>query len=123
MARVAAAGRAEAHLWHTAAALVVPVSYTKLPGWSAAIVAPSTRRWPVQVRHSGGGLVPQGPGLLNLSLIWRSGSATPRDTDAVYIAVCDAIALALARIGVGAKMQPVEGSFCDGRFNLAANGR
>ncbi|STV42435.1 lipoate-protein ligase A [Klebsiella pneumoniae subsp. ozaenae] len=46
--------------------LVVPGSYrqfTDLPAVSAHFAA---RGWPVWLRRSGGGLVPQGPGIINL---------------------------------------------------------
>ena len=121
LARCAQARRASAHLWQGAEALVVPRRYTALPGWGAALAARPPGA--VLVRASGGGLVPQGPGLWNLSLAWPAPGATPSGTDAVYEALCDTLAAAFARLGVTASAQPVEGSFCDGRFNLAVGGR
>jgi lipoate-protein ligase A len=119
--RCAALGRAGAYLWRGTEGLVVPRRYTTLPGWLAAVAAlpPGT----VQVRASGGGLVPQGPGLWNLSLAWPAPGATPTGTDAVYLGLCEALAAAFARLGIVASAQPVEGSFCDGRYNLAVGGR
>ncbi|HET9642949.1 MAG TPA: lipoate--protein ligase [Burkholderiaceae bacterium] len=116
----AASGRAVAHLWHAPAGFVVPRRYTALPGWKSL---PSHLAAAVHVRASGGGLVPQGPGVWNLSLIWPAGSATPNDTGAIYAAFCDALAAAFARLGIHAAPQAVEGSFCDGRYNLAVQGR
>jgi lipoate-protein ligase A len=122
MASAAATGSAAAHLWHSEPALVVPRSYTTLPGWPAA-----ARAHRVLVRASGGGVVPQGPGLLNLSLVWRADAdateGTPSGTEAIYRALCDALAEALARLGIAAAPQAVQGSFCDGRFNLSVAGR
>ncbi|MDE2299763.1 MAG: hypothetical protein KGK18_16550, partial [Burkholderiales bacterium] len=69
MARAADTGRAAAYLWRGEPGLVVPRSCTTLPGWPAAAKAHR-----VLVRASGGGVVPQGPGLLNLSLVWRTGA-------------------------------------------------
>lgn len=119
--RCAELGRASAHLWRGTEGLVVPRRYTALPGWGAALAAqpPGT----VQVRASGGGLVPQGEGLWNLSLAWPAPGATPTGTDAVYGALCEALAAAFARLGISASAQPVSGSFCDGRYNLAVAGR
>jgi lipoate-protein ligase A len=84
----------------------------------------------VLVRASGGGVVPQGPGLLNLSLVWRTDAyvgadagAAPSGTEAIYRALCDEVAAALSRLGIAATPQAVQGSFCDGRFNLAVAGR
>jgi lipoate-protein ligase A len=118
MANAAATGRAGAHLWQCEPGLVAPRSCTTLPGWAAA-----ARAHRVQVRASGGGVVPQGPGVLNLSLAWRAEDAAPTNTVAIYRALCSELAAALARLGIDAKPQAVEGSFCDGRFNLAVAGR
>jgi lipoate-protein ligase A len=118
MASAAATGRAMAHLWRGERGLVVPRSCTRLPGWPAA-----ARAHRVLVRASGGGVVPQGPGLLNLSLVWRAQAAVPRDTETIYHALCGELAGALARLGIAAAPQAVAGSFCDGRYNLAVAGR
>lgn len=122
-ARVAATGRAVAHLWRGKPALVAPRSHERLPRWAQASAASAAEGWPVQLRESGGGLVPQGPGVLNLSLIWPAGGAGPSGTDAIYRALTDDLAAAFARLGIEARAQPVEGSFCDGRYNLAVGGR
>jgi lipoate-protein ligase A len=122
MASAAATGRASAHVWRGAPGLVVPRSCTSLPGWPVA-----ARAHRPLVRCSGGGVVPQGPGLLNLSLVWRADAdateGAPSGTEAIYRALCDALAGALARLGIAAAPQAVHGSFCDGRFNLAVAGR
>lgn len=122
MASAACTGRAAAHLWRGEPGLVVPRSCTTLPGWPAAAQAHR-----VLVRASGGGVVPQGPGLLNLSLVWRADAdataGAPSGTGAIYRALCDELASALARLGIAAAPQAVQGSFCDGRFNLAVAGR
>lgn len=121
LARCAELRRASAHLWRGTEGLVVPRRYTALPGWAAACAALPAAH--VQVRASGGGLVPQGEGMWNLSLAWPAPGATPSGTDAVYQALCDGLAAAFAPLGIAASAQPVEGSFCDGRFNLAVGGR
>ncbi len=123
MAHAAETGRAAAHLWGAPAGLIVPRSCERLPHWPAAVKAMAAAGWPVWVRGSGGGPVPQGPGVLNLSLVWRSDSATPTRTDRIYADLCAGLAAAFARLGIVATPQPVPGSFCDGRFNLAVGGR
>lgn len=120
MARCAESGCAAAHLWHAPVGLVVPRRTTLLPGWAAARAAAAGE---VQVRSSGGGLVPQGPGVWNLSLVWPAPSAAPVDTSAVYLAICAELSAAFAQLGIDAAPQPVAGSFCDGRYNLAVNSR
>jgi lipoate-protein ligase A len=120
MERCATRKRAAAHLWHAPVGLVVPRRYTRLPGWASLH---DVWRGDVQERASGGGLVPQGPGLWNLSLVWPAPSALPVDIGGIYTALCDELAAAFARLGLAATPQEVHGSFCDGRYNLAVNGR
>lgn len=120
LAGSAALGRASAHLWTAPTGIVVPRRYTTGPGWAAAVA--DGRHGEVQVRASGGGLVPQGPGVWNLSLAWPAPGAVPTGTEAIYRDLCTALAAAFARLGIHASPQPVAGSFCDGRYNLAAGG-
>lgn len=120
MADAAQRGCAVAHLWQGMPGWVVPRRTTALPGWAEVAVRHGSA---LQVRRSGGGLVPQGPGIWSLSLAWPAGDATPADMHAIYAALCDALAAAFARLGVVATPQAVQGSFCDGRWNLAVNGR
>jgi lipoate-protein ligase A len=122
MQRAAHTGRAAAHLWRGVQGLVVPRAYERAPHWRAACADSAAEGWPVQVRASGGGLVPQGPGVLNLSLAWAVPEGQAMTIDPVYRALCDELAAAFARLGVRAEVQAVEGSFCDGRFNLAVDG-
>lgn len=122
MRRAATAGRAVAHLWRGVQGLVVPRSYERAPRWQAASAESAAEGWPVQVRSSGGGLVPQGPGVLNLSLAWALPEGQAMTIDPVYRALCGQLAAAFARLGVRTEVQAVLGSFCDGRFNLAVGG-
>lgn len=123
LARAAATGRASAHLWRGAAGFSAPRSYQRLPRWGEACGASGAAGWPVHLRASGGGLVPQGPGVLNLSLAWPRASTAPIAFDAVYRELGAALAAAFDHIGITTSVQSVEGSFCDGRFNLAYRGR
>lgn len=120
---LAAGGGPQAHLWQGVPGWAVPASYARAPGWAAWQAHCAQAGTPVHVRSSGGGLVPQGPGLWNLSLLWRTEKAEPVQADGVYRALCDLLARTLAAFGVDASAQPVEGAFCDGRYNLAAGGR
>jgi len=122
MQEAAQGASAKAYLWESPPALIVPRSYERAPRWREACDDSAAAGWPVQVRASGGGLVPQGPGVWNLSLVWRVADAGLTQPDAVYRAVCRELTAAFARLGVHANAQTVEGSFCDGRFNLAVLG-
>jgi lipoate-protein ligase A len=120
---VAAGSGPQAHLWQGQPGWAVPASYARAPSWANWRLRCAQAGTPVHVRSSGGGLVPQGPGLWNLSLLWRPAQSEPAQADAVYRALCTLLERTLAALGVVASPQPVEGSFCDGRYNLAAGGR
>ncbi len=123
MAEVARSGRCTGHVWSGLPALVAPRSYLQLPGWQQACQARAAGGSAVRLRASGGGLVPQGPGLLNLSLAWRVPATSRPDATAIYGALAAALTRGLAGLGIELATREVSGSFCDGRFNLAAHGR
>ncbi|MBE3175381.1 lipoate--protein ligase family protein [Enterobacter cloacae complex sp. P29RS] len=115
----AAAGEAAAQLWHSPLSLVVPGSYKRF-----AALEPVRQRFaaagcPVFLRKSGGGLVPQGPGIVNISLAYKIARPLGEAAEEVYRHLCAILGSALAERGVAAHWQAVAGSFCDGRFNLA----
>ena len=115
----ASAGDAVAHLWEAPASLVVPRSYQRYAALADAREAFARRGCPVWLRLSGGGLVPQGPGILNLSLAYPVRAPMGTLSEPVYMHLCRILADALNALGVLTHWQAVEGSFCDGRFNLA----
>jgi hypothetical protein len=115
----AASGDAVAHIWEAPASLVLPRSYQRFASLADARAAFLQRGCPVWLRLSGGGLVPQGPGILNLSLAYPVRAPMGTLSEAVYLHLCGLIADALHSLGVLTHWQAVEGSFCDGRFNLA----
>ena len=112
-------GQARAVLWCAPRGLVAPLSYRRHAGFDAACAAFGAAGWPVRLRRSGGGVVPQGPGLLNLSLAYCPGGAPGHCADAVYAHLCATLVRALGWLGIEAHTRSVRGSFCDGRFNLA----
>jgi len=116
---LAARGGAVAQLWEGPKSLVVPRSYLRYPQFESARSAFLRGGCPVWLRMSGGGLVPQGPGILNLSLTYSVAQQPSKMSDAVYRHLCEVIGSALRVIGVTTHHQAVDGSFCDGRFNLA----
>jgi lipoate-protein ligase A len=119
----AAEGGAFATVWECRPALVVPPTYRRFERFDALCERFAAEGWPVSVRRSGGGLVPQGPGMVNLSLAWRTSARMGDAMEAVYIGLCALLQQAFAGFGLQALAQPVQGSFCDGRFNLALQGR
>jgi lipoate-protein ligase A len=115
----AVAGDAVAQVWEAPVSLIVPRSYQRYPLLADAREAFARRGCPVWLRLSGGGLVPQGPGILNLSLAYPVRAPMGALSESVYAHLCGIVANALNPLGVLTQWQAVEGSFCDGRFNLA----
>lgn len=114
-------GQATAALWTGLAALVAPLSYRRHTRLDEACAASAAQGWPVRLRRSGGGVVPQGPGILNVTLAYPCAGAAGDMAEPVYIHLCQLLSNALARFGIEAQSRSVQGSFCDGRFNLAVN--
>ncbi|AZG16158.1 lipoate--protein ligase family protein [Cupriavidus pauculus] len=108
-----------AQLWEAPLSLVIPRSYLRQPGIEAARADFAARGCPVWLRMSGGGLVPQGPGILNVSLAYAVPKGAATWMEPVYLHLCEVIAAGLRQVGVETHWQAVEGSFCDGRYNLA----
>jgi len=108
-----------AQLWEAPLALVIPRSYLRAPGVEAARDAFARKGCPVWLRMSGGGLVPQGPGILNISLAYAVPRGAASWMEPAYIHLCEVLGEGLRAVGVETHWQAVEGSFCDGRFNLA----
>jgi lipoate-protein ligase A len=117
--RLAETGRCVASLWQAPVSLVVPRSYRRFAALEAARAEFARRGCPVFLRMSGGGLVPQGPGILNLSLSYLVRGTVGALSEAVYRHLCEILREALSTLGLQTQWQAVEGSFCDGRFNLA----
>jgi lipoate-protein ligase A len=119
----AADGGAVSAVWEPSPSLVVPGSYRRFERFDTLCERFAARGWPVSVRRSGGGLVPQGPGMVNVSLAWRTRSGMGHAMQPVYEGLCELLEGTLAPFGIDAEPQAVEGSFCDGRWNLAVGGR
>lgn len=108
-----------ARIWGTQQSLVVPRSYRRHAAFDAVRARFAAQGCPVHERPSGGGLVPQGPGILNLSLAWTVHGAPGDWMDAIYRHLCTLLQQPLADLGIATHWQAVPGSFCDGRYNLA----
>jgi len=106
-------------IWQTRRSLVVPRSYRRFDAFEAGCEQFALQGWPVVVRQTGGGIVPQGPGIVNLSLAYPVEGPPMRHSEAGYELICGILADALHSLGLHAFPAAVEGSFCDGRYNLA----
>jgi len=114
-------GQSTAALWRGQPGLVAPLSYRRHAQMDVACAASSAQGWPVRLRRSGGGVVPQGPGILNITLAYPCAGAAGDRAERVYAHLCQLITQALATLGIAAFPGSVQGSFCDGRFNLAVS--
>jgi lipoate-protein ligase A len=106
-------------LWRTSPCLVVTSLLAHRPAFAAAAAASARRGWPVVVRRTGGGPVPQTSGTLNVSLAY----ATPRENtptiDAAFKHFADAMLAALQSCGVSGVVGEIDGSCCPGRYDIA----
>lgn len=116
-------GSSRAVLWQAPLGLVAPLSYRRHARLDAVCAAFAAQGSPVRLRRSGGGVVPQGPGILNLSLTWPVAGPPGAQGDRVYAQLCGVLARALSALHIDAQPRAVAGSFCDGRFNLAVGPR
>ena len=112
-----------ARVWENARCLVAARSDTRLPRFAPAADAMTREGWPVCVRESGGTTIPQGPGIVSLTLAFRPPPGAPFTIEAGYDAVCRPIERALVALGLAAERGAVGAAFCDGRFDLAISGR
>lgn len=99
-------------------AIVCPANLRHKPGFEVAVRASAARGWPVHLRPTGGGAVPQGPGVLNLALAFTAG---PDFT------IEDGYRLLTGVIRTAASPDLTPGatphSFCDGTWNLSIGGQ
>lgn len=108
-----------ASIWRTNQCLVVPRTYKKFNNFDLVCQEFNAKGWPVYVRNSGGGVVPQGPGIINVSLAYAVDGLPLDNSDQAYLNICDILAKVASNYGIETIPTSVQGSFCDGRFNLA----
>lgn len=116
---LAGQGQQVACVWQSPQSLVVPRTYSGRPEFKAACGTFAELGWPVTVRLSGGGIVPQGPGIVNVSLAYEIQGKPMDHAGAAYLTLCSAIGDALRVWDIASRPAAVQGSFCDGRYNLA----
>ncbi|MEI7535959.1 MAG: lipoate--protein ligase family protein [Comamonadaceae bacterium] len=112
-------GQSTAVVWRAQPGLVAPLSYRRYANLAEVSAASMAQGWPIRLRRSGGGVVPQGPGILNLSLAYPCQGAPGAMAESVYAHLCGVLSRALATLDIACGPGLVTDSFCDGRFNLA----
>ncbi|WP_139800818.1 lipoate--protein ligase family protein [Geothermobacter hydrogeniphilus] len=106
---------------HDPRCLVVTRREARFPHFEEAAEILAGEGWPLVVRCSGGSCVPQGPGILNLSLVFPKPKGWLLENG--YRLLCGLFARLLEGYGLAAGIGEVPGSFCDGRYNLQVAGR
>lgn len=110
-------------LWRTHRCLVVTPLLAQRPAFDAAAQASAARGWPVVVRRTGGGPVPQGPQTLNISLATAHPRATAPGIDAAFQSFAGRVSDALRTCGLVPEVGEIAGSCCPGRYDIAIGGR
>ena len=110
-------------LWRTSPCLVVTPLLAHRAEFAAAAEASAGRGWPVVVRRTGGGPVPQTAGTLNVSLAYAIQREQTPSIDAAFREFADAILKTLERCGVKGAVGEIEGSCCPGRYDIAIGGK
>lgn len=102
-------------------AVVLPEALARQAEFAAAAEKAADHGWIVATRRSGGGLVPQGPGTLNLALVLPCLDSFT--TDDGYRLICGAIAEALTRFDITSSTGTRKNAFCDGAWNVLVQNR
>jgi lipoate-protein ligase A len=110
-------------LWRTHRCLVVTPLLAHKPRFQSAAEASAARNWPVVVRRTGGGPVPQGPETLSISLASAHPRAAVPGIDAAFVEFADWLCNALRACGLAPEIGEIEGSCCPGRYDIAIGGR
>lgn len=124
---LAAAARGEGvrqfSVWRTHQALIVPRGMPARAHFEMAADAARRAGWPVFERDTGGDLTPQGPGMVNLSLVFRMEGAERKIAAAYRALIAPVIAFLDKEFGLTAEAAAVPGAFCDGAYNIAISNR
>ncbi|MAH73207.1 MAG: hypothetical protein CBC09_03940 [Cellvibrionales bacterium TMED49] len=108
-------------IWTTSRSLVVPRRLVNNSKFARAKKNSRARRWPIVVRDSGGGATPQGDGILNVTYAYvcdRHPSISKG-----YSEICGPIIRLVNEYGEEASCGYVNGSFCDGQYNVVCRSR
>ena len=101
--------------------LVCPRAYSVRDGFDAACSTSRKMGWRVHQRPTGGGTVPQGPGVDNLALAFNAPAGFTIEDG--YQLITDVIKHGLRPNGEMLEAGNTPDSFCDGAWNLAVKGQ
>jgi len=101
--------------------LVTTVRESRMSNFEEACRKLAEQGWPVIVRCTGGSCVPQGPGVINFSMIHPRIRGWSLEDG--YKVLCEFLIHFLASYGLVSTTGESPGSFCDGRYNLQVGGQ
>lgn len=101
--------------------IVAPATLSRNSAIEASSRLSTARGWPVFLRPTGGGAVPQGPGVLNLAMAWDAPRGFTIEDG--YRALVGPIQTLLSSMEIQTDKGGVSASFCDGAWNLSVAGR
>ena len=104
-----------------AVGLVCPRAYRTRVSFEEACAQSEAAGWPVHLRRTGGGTVPQGPGVDNLALVFDAPKGFTIEDG--YKLICGIIQAGFGAAGQALCPGDTPGSFCDGAWNLSVDGQ
>jgi len=110
-------------MWSANQCLVVPLKLSHHPDFAMAAQASAASGWPVHVRQTGGGVTPQGPGIINISLALANKTDSRLSITKSYQLLCNPMIAELKQLGVCAYCASVPEAFCDGDYNTVVDGK
>ncbi|WP_022951786.1 lipoate--protein ligase family protein [Leucothrix mucor] len=110
-------------MWSANQCLVVPLKFSHHPAFEDASKASAAAGWPVHVRQTGGGVTPQGPGIINVSLALANSSNTRLSIANGYQLLCQPMITEFKQLGISAYCASVPEAFCDGDYNIVVDGK
>lgn len=104
--------------WTTDQCLVAPVSLKRHAQYEKACKDMRRSGWPVVIRSTGGGVTPQGPGILNVALAYALDPVEKPSINGVYEMFCAPLISLLGDFDTAARTASVPCCFCDGEYNI-----
>jgi len=106
-------------LWRVQPCLVVTPLLAHRADFTAAAETSRARGWPVVVRRTGGGPVPQIAGTLNVSLALATPRGEAPGIDPAFRGFADWLCAALRGCGLAPETGEIAGSCCPGRYDIS----
>ena len=107
--------------WQSALGLCVTRKEHRLPHFAKARANLAIKGHELATRRSGGTVVPQGHGILNITQL--SLHTGPRNIGGSYMRFCENMQARFKALGFETEIGPVTGSYCDGDYNLILDGK